>query len=101
MVTTSPSIVAEYFFKPLVAGPSTTAPLVLNLLEWHGEVENIKKDGTCFWCYANASVFDHPRYGKVLIAVHTDITERKKVEEAFSVGALTIEACFPSISPAL
>ncbi len=50
--------------------------------EWHGEVNNIKKDGTLFWCYANVSVFDHPVHGNVLMAVHTDITDRKKAEEA-------------------
>jgi PAS domain S-box-containing protein len=49
--------------------------------EWHGEVKNIKKDGTAFWCYANVSLFDHPEYGRVLISVHDDITERKQVEE--------------------
>jgi PAS domain S-box-containing protein len=50
--------------------------------EWHGEIENIKKDGTHFWSYANVSLFDHPEYGKVIVSVHTDITEKKKAEEA-------------------
>ncbi|MBF0216823.1 MAG: PAS domain S-box protein [Candidatus Omnitrophica bacterium] len=50
--------------------------------EWHGEVRNIRKDGTPFWCYANVAVFDHPEYGKVCISVHTDITERKIMEDA-------------------
>lgn len=49
--------------------------------EWHGDVNNIKKDGTLFWCHASVSVFTHTEYGEVLIAVHTDITERKKLEE--------------------
>ena len=49
--------------------------------EWHGEVRNIKRDGTHFWCYANVSLFDHPKYGKVAVSVHTDITERKQAEE--------------------
>ena len=49
--------------------------------EWHGEVHNIQKDGATFWCYANVSVFNHPRYGEVLLAVHTDITMRKQTEE--------------------
>ncbi|MBV9311383.1 MAG: SpoIIE family protein phosphatase [Solirubrobacterales bacterium] len=46
-----------------------------------GEVRNIKKDGTAFWCQANVSNFEHPEYGNVSVAVHTDITERKAVEE--------------------
>jgi len=48
--------------------------------EWHGEVLNIKKDGTRFWCYANVSLFDHPEHGRVIVAVHTDITDRKRTE---------------------
>jgi PAS domain S-box-containing protein len=46
--------------------------------EWQGEVLNIKKDGTPFWCYANVSIFKHPTFGEVMVSVHTDITERKK-----------------------
>ena len=49
--------------------------------KWQGEVNNIKKDGTSFWSRVNVSVFDHLVYGKVLIAIHADITEKKKVEE--------------------
>ncbi|NQU83615.1 MAG: PAS domain S-box protein [Parcubacteria group bacterium] len=48
---------------------------------WSGEVQNIKKDGTIFWCYANASIFKHPEYGEVIVSVHTDITARKKIEK--------------------
>ncbi len=47
---------------------------------WRGEVNNIKKDGTPFWCYANVSVFDHSTFGKVFVSFHTDITERKRAE---------------------
>ena len=49
---------------------------------WHGEIQNIKKDGTTFWCHANVSVFDHSEYGEVLVAVHEDITQRKEAEES-------------------
>ncbi|MBE9007864.1 PAS domain S-box protein [Fortiea sp. LEGE XX443] len=45
------------------------------------EVHNVKKDGTPFWCSATTSVFDHPEYGKVLVAVQQDITEHKQAEE--------------------
>lgn len=47
---------------------------------WKGEVQNVKKDGTPFWCYANVSVFDHSKYGQVFIALHTDISDRKRAE---------------------
>ncbi len=55
---------------------------------WSGEIQNIKKDGTPFWCQASVSLFEHPRYGKVMVTVHKDITERKMIEQAlvFSEG---------------
>jgi len=65
--------------------PEETKNTIMRILKdtekWHGEVLNIKKDGTPFWCYANVSLFDHPEYGRVNIAVHTDITERKQAEQ--------------------
>ncbi len=48
---------------------------------WNGEVKNIKKDGTTFWCHATVSVFEHDVHKKVLITAHTDITEHKKAEK--------------------
>ncbi|NEU79593.1 PAS domain-containing protein [Nostoc sp. UIC 10630] len=45
------------------------------------EVHNVKKDGTPFWCRSNASIFGHPEYGSVIVAVHQDITEHKQAEE--------------------
>lgn len=48
---------------------------------WKGEIHNIKKDGTTFWCYTSISTRDHPVHGKVEICVHTDISERKLLDE--------------------
>jgi PAS domain S-box-containing protein len=48
---------------------------------WRGEILNIRKDGTPFWCCANVSTFDHPAHGIVWVTYHTDITERKRAEE--------------------
>jgi PAS domain S-box-containing protein len=66
--------------------PKKTAEEIINVLNksgaWRGEVKNIKKDGTPFWCYANVSTFDHPEFGRVWVTVHIDITERKRAEEA-------------------
>ncbi|MEA5604529.1 PAS domain-containing protein [Nostoc sp. UHCC 0252] len=45
------------------------------------EVHNVKKDGTPFWCRATSSIFEHPEYGTVLVAVQQDITEHKQAEE--------------------
>ena len=44
------------------------------------EVYNVKKDGTPFWCQATTSVFDHPDYGPVLVAVQQDISDRKEAQ---------------------
>ena len=55
-----------------------------NTGEWHGEVNNIKKDGTRFWSYANVFVFDHHQYGKVGVSVQFDINDRKLTEKALS-----------------
>ncbi|MBU7586683.1 MAG: PAS domain-containing protein [Nostoc sp. TH1S01] len=45
------------------------------------EVHNVKKDGTPFWCSATTSMFEHPEYGQVFVAVHQDITEQKQAQE--------------------
>lgn len=45
------------------------------------EVHNVKKDGTPLWCSATTSVLEHPEYGRVLVAVQQDITERKQAQE--------------------
>ncbi len=49
--------------------------------EWHGEVHNIRKDGTTFWCSYDVTVFHHEKYGRVSLGVNDDITERKQADE--------------------
>ncbi len=48
---------------------------------WSGEVLNVKKDGTLFWCYDIISTFEHHAHGTLWISIRQDITERKKAEE--------------------
>lgn len=48
---------------------------------WTGQVHNVKKDGTTFWCDANISNFEDSEHGEVSVAVHTDITEKMAAEE--------------------
>jgi len=75
---------------PTEKTPEETKKQIIDVLvktgEWHGEVKNIKKDGTHFWCYANVSLFDHPTFGRVAVSVHTDVTDRKKAEEELIIA---------------
>jgi len=48
---------------------------------WSGEIQNIKKDGTPFWCRVSVSSLESSRYGEVWVGVHEDITEHKRVEK--------------------
>jgi len=48
---------------------------------YSGEVCNIKKDKTHVWNNLSVSKFNYSKYGDVWIAIHADITERKKMEE--------------------
>ncbi|MBD2682097.1 PAS domain-containing protein [Nostoc paludosum FACHB-159] len=65
--------------------PEDVNQAIRSIIFEHGEatyeVHNVKKDGTPFWCSATASIFDHPEYGKVIVAVHQDITEHKQAKE--------------------
>lgn len=74
------SVVNAPTIKSAKETPEEIMEVVTKTGEWHGEVSNIKKDGTQFWCHANISVFDHSEFGKVLVAVHSDITRRKEAE---------------------
>lgn len=47
---------------------------------WKGEIENVRKDGTRFWCAANVTAFEHSDSETVWVTVQLDITERKRAE---------------------
>jgi PAS domain S-box-containing protein len=69
---------------PTDKSPVEIATEIIGELEkngfWTGEVLNLKKDGTVFWSHANVAIFDHSKFGKVLVSVQQDITERKNAE---------------------
>ena len=49
---------------------------------WTGELQYVKRDGTSFWSRVNVSMLHHAEQGQVWIAVHTDVTARKRAEDA-------------------
>lgn len=66
--------------------------------EWRGEVKNIRKDGTTFWCLAIVSTFEHPEFGNVWISAHTDITGRRQAEEALQESGQEWQTTFNAIT---
>jgi len=78
---------------PTERTPAETRISIVDVLKetgkWHGEIRNIKHDGTHFWYSANVSLFDHSEYGKVIVSVHADITERKRTEELLRKSELS------------
>jgi diguanylate cyclase (GGDEF)-like protein/PAS domain S-box-containing protein len=49
---------------------------------WNGRIENLKKDGSSCWCRASVTPFEHPEHGPVWVAVHSDVTDIKRNEDA-------------------
>ncbi|MEG5041372.1 MULTISPECIES: PAS domain S-box protein [unclassified Microcoleus] len=66
--------------------PDVTVLDIVTQIEQTGEakyeVHNKKKDGTLFWCRVHTSMFEHPEYGTVYVAVQEDATELKLAEQA-------------------
>jgi PAS domain S-box-containing protein len=48
---------------------------------WKGEILNIRKEGTQFWCSVSVSELIKPDKTKVWISVHKDISSKKLAEE--------------------
>jgi PAS domain S-box-containing protein len=69
---------------PGTEAPEVVAGRIISALEsvgvWSGEVENVRKDGTRFWCVAKVTTFEHPHWGHVWVTVQLDVTARKRVE---------------------
>ncbi|MBN8554380.1 MAG: PAS domain S-box protein [Deltaproteobacteria bacterium] len=58
---------------------------------WRGKIFNRKKDGSYFWCRSTISSFNHLEFGKVWIAIHSDISEQKAAEEALRLSEYEIQ----------
>lgn len=69
----------------LNAPAKTSAEAVANAInmqlaitgEWNGEILNIRKDGATFWCSVSIVTINHPELGRIWVAAHHDISERK------------------------
>jgi len=56
---------------------------------WEGEIKNLKKDGTPYWAHAHISpLFENSKI-KGYIAIRTDITDKKRIEEISILDELT------------
>ncbi len=83
-----------------VKSPQLVAEEIIKCLKkkgiWRGEIENVKKDGAHFWCKASVSTMHSSKYGEAWVAVHEDITERKKAEKALLEKQLELDLIFDS-----
>lgn len=56
-------------YAPMDKNPQQLAAEITEALnetgQWNGDIYNIKKDCTKFWCHANFSTFEHPEFGMV------------------------------------
>ncbi|HEY6306844.1 MAG TPA: PAS domain S-box protein [Candidatus Angelobacter sp.] len=48
---------------------------------WSGELLKRRKDGTTLLCAVSIATFRHPEFGLVGVAIHRDITKRKRAEQ--------------------
>lgn len=69
---------------PGTEGPEKVAGQIIADLKnegvWRGEVENVRKDGSRFWCAANVTAFEHGNWGTVWVTIQLDISARKRAE---------------------
>ncbi|MCJ7819860.1 MAG: PAS domain S-box protein [Bacteroidales bacterium] len=59
---------------------------------WSGEIRNIKKDGSDFWCRSSVSTMESSQQGTVWVGAHEDITERRQAEEQLKEAHKKLEA---------
>ena len=48
---------------------------------WQGEINNKKKDGSCFWTWIDIFTFEHATYGPVWVSVRRDVTDERRTQE--------------------
>ncbi|MEX0269571.1 PAS domain S-box protein [Leptolyngbyaceae cyanobacterium UHCC 1019] len=90
--------VAILNYAPDLPAADAVAQNILQQVEQNGAatytVQNIRKDGTLFWCEATTSIFEHPEYGAVVVAVQQDITDRRQAEQELQEKERRFRAIF-------
>lgn len=84
-----PGEMAGMLLSNLICGPggkgtdvvSSIKNELLSNSEATFEVQNVKKDGTHFWCKAHLTRMEHPEFGLVWISIYHDITSIKETEK--------------------
>lgn len=88
--------------NPEEADPAETVTQIVTALQtrgiWQGEVHNIRKDGTPFWCSATVVAFTHSLYGEIWLTVQQDIDEQKKSQLALQESEKRLKALIESQS---
>ncbi len=64
--------------------------------EWHGEIKNIRKDGSLFWCHADISTFHHSTLGEIYVSLNSDITDRIHDREKLTKTQLLLKSSIES-----
>jgi PAS domain S-box-containing protein len=64
---------------------------------WKGQVHNIRKDGSTFWCRANVTPFQHSQYGEVWLSIQEDITIYKNTEDALRESEQKFRTIFENV----
>lgn len=86
--------------NPDVADPTETAQAIMQQLHadgvWEGEVHNIRKDGTAFWCQVKIVAFEHAQYGSVWLSIQQDIDEQKAQRLALRASEARLKAMIES-----
>lgn len=81
--------------------PEETSETIIQSLKntgsWIGEVQNVRKDGSKFWCRARISTMEHHQLGTIWISVNENITERKQAEIDLSNNRRLLHEVFKSI----